>query len=229
MNQPSTWMRVVAEGGVIALSILLALAGDAWWEERRDRAQEQQLIADVRDELVESLSEMREVIEYHLDSARGRIDQLQVMNAEDIRALSPEEVDRYATSLWAFNNFDDRMGTLDGMVSSGRLQLLEDRRLRSLLAEWRGRLDDIEEEAALMVQAVEAVINREAELGVGVPYDPMTAEELVVLVADAEFMALARAKRNFAVIYAMDLVFLAQLAEEVLAGIDQSIGTDPSG
>jgi hypothetical protein len=222
-------MRVVAEGGVIALSILLALAGDAWWDERRDRAQEQELIADVRDELVESLSEMREVIEYHLDFARSRIDQLEVMNAEEIRALSPEEVDRYATSFWAFNNFDDRMGTLDGMVSSGRLQLLEDRRLRSLLGRWRGRLDDIEEEAALMVGAVEAVINREAELGVGVPYDPMTAEELVVLVGDAEFMALARAKRNFAVIYAMDLVVLERLAEEVIAGIDQSIGTDPSG
>lgn len=222
-------MRVVAEGGVIALSILLALAGDAWWDERRDRALEQELIADVRAELVESLDEMQGAIDFHLDSATSRIDRLEVMSAEEIRALAPEEVDRYAVAVWAFNNFDDRLGTLDGMVSSGRLQLLEDRRLRSLLAEWRGRVDDIEEEAALMVRAVEAVHNRNAQLGVGVPYEPMTADELVVLAGDAEFMVLARAKRNFAVIYARDLVLLARLAEEVIAGIDRSIGTDPGG
>ena len=43
--------RVVIEGGVIVVSILLALAVDAWWEDRNDRQLEAEYVSRLHDEL----------------------------------------------------------------------------------------------------------------------------------------------------------------------------------
>jgi hypothetical protein len=39
------WARVLVEGVVIVASILLALAADAWWDARQDRAEERRILA----------------------------------------------------------------------------------------------------------------------------------------------------------------------------------------
>jgi len=106
------WIRISAAGAVIVASILLALAGDAWWHERGKRAEERELLTDLRSEFAESVEEKRVVIGIHQEG-RARIDTLMSRTATDLLALSQEEVDRYATALWAFTTFNDRIGALD--------------------------------------------------------------------------------------------------------------------
>lgn len=67
------WLRVFAEGGVIVLSILLALAADAWWQDRQEREIERLYLVRLHDELQEG----RAVIE----STRAR--QLRTLAAMD--------------------------------------------------------------------------------------------------------------------------------------------------
>lgn len=44
MSEQARWTRLIGEGVVIVLSILLAFMVDAWWDGRQDRALEQQYI-----------------------------------------------------------------------------------------------------------------------------------------------------------------------------------------
>ena len=48
---PIPWLRVFVEGVVIVGSILLAFGIDAWWEGRQERAEEQQLLTNLQQEL----------------------------------------------------------------------------------------------------------------------------------------------------------------------------------
>ena len=47
---------MTAEGAAIVVSILLAFAIDAWWEERQERTEEQQILLDLADEFVMAVS-----------------------------------------------------------------------------------------------------------------------------------------------------------------------------
>jgi hypothetical protein len=49
------WTRVVAEGVVIVLSILLAFGIDAWWDERQERRQEAEYLSAIMDEMTRNL------------------------------------------------------------------------------------------------------------------------------------------------------------------------------
>lgn len=51
MAENGGWSRVVAEGLVIAASILLALAADAWWEGVREQRLESQYLVQLAGDL----------------------------------------------------------------------------------------------------------------------------------------------------------------------------------
>jgi hypothetical protein len=53
MKQPIPWTRLIAEGLAIVVSILLAFAIDAWWEQRQDTAEERRILVSLRDEFTE--------------------------------------------------------------------------------------------------------------------------------------------------------------------------------
>ena len=63
------WGRLIAEGGAIVVSILLAFAIDAWWEERQERVEEQQILQDLADEF----TLIRDVLADHKDTHLVRL------------------------------------------------------------------------------------------------------------------------------------------------------------
>ena len=52
MNRTIPWLRVAIEGLVIVSSILLAFGIDAWWDERQEHREEQQILQDLQEEFV---------------------------------------------------------------------------------------------------------------------------------------------------------------------------------
>jgi hypothetical protein len=220
----SSWSRLVAEAVLIVASILVAFAIDAGWDRRLDRIEEQEILADLRVEFAENRAGIDGIVDVHR-AAQSNINALYSMTADDFRGLSPDAVTLSFFDMIRYSTFNDRIGTLDGVISAGKLGLVSDPELRRLLAEWRGALDDIDEEAAMMVRAAERILHRMAELE-GVLGDEMSADMLRTFASDIELRALVRAKGAIAQIYVIDLLELRTVIEQVIDRLgDVSPGT----
>lgn len=58
------WTRILAEGAIIVVSILLAFAIQAWWEGSKERAEEQRILAAIRAELHSNVAEIDRELTY---------------------------------------------------------------------------------------------------------------------------------------------------------------------
>ena len=211
MSERSSWSRLVAEAVLIVASILVAFAIDAAWDGHLDRIEERGILSDLRLEFVENRAALEAAVGVHRQ-AQSNVETLYSMTAQDVRGLSPDSVGLFFRAAGRFDTFNDRIGTLDGVIGAGKLGLVSDQELRRLLAEWRGALDDIDEEAAMLVRAAERVIYRVSELGM----QELSADVLSSIAADGELEALVRAKAVIGSIYANDLAELIVLADQVI-------------
>lgn len=213
MTRRGTYARLLAESGLIVGSILLAFAIDAWWEDKLERREELEILLALSDEFADNREAIAEVVALHREAENSFLE-LSRMQPSAVVQLDTARAFALRVDLMRFNTFDDRIGTLDGVIASGKLGLIRSEALRSRLSEWRGTLDDLGEEADLLVRASERVLQREAELGVTFSNDPLE-QALVTLVADEELMVRVRAKISMAAIYYGDLRILDELAADV--------------
>jgi hypothetical protein len=135
------YARILVEGVVIVGSILLAFGIDAAWDSREEGVQSRALL--------EALSE-------DFEAARNRFDQWKTSHAyafesaerlltyaEDdrIREADRAQVDTLFSRLfYSMDTFNPPMGTVETILSSGRLDLFEDRVLVRELTRWTSAL-----------------------------------------------------------------------------------------
>ena len=72
-TQNIPWMRISVEATAIVASILLAFAIDAWWQNRQDRIDEQEILAGLRSEFIANL----DILTRHLAYTRRDIQTLE--------------------------------------------------------------------------------------------------------------------------------------------------------
>lgn len=137
------WRRILIEGVVIVASILLAFGIDAWWDERQ-----------LRVELLENLSSVREEIEGNLDAlavealfhetAEASIDDLVARidaSEGDAWLTMPDTIASFAFVFPPI--FDASTGALDALVTSGGLSRLRDPRLTRILGNLKPQIEDV--------------------------------------------------------------------------------------
>ncbi len=126
------WRRWAREVAVIAAGALAALAAQAWWQDRQERARERdylrQLLADTR----ENARRLDEAIAG--DSAAGRALARVVRAFAAPGALPPSDSLRRWVTGGGFNSdFKPLTGTYAALVGTGDLQLVRTDSLRALL------------------------------------------------------------------------------------------------
>jgi len=153
------WPRVFVEGVVIVGSILLAFGLQAWWEGRQERDEESRLLIDLRGEFVENRDLLRTSIQRHesfLASAQGLLDTSETQDEESRADVTQDAFQVFLST----TSFHPKSGVLDGLLSSGRLDLVSDGRLSELLAEWPRTVAEFTEQEVmlsdLMKMAMEA-------------------------------------------------------------------------
>ncbi len=137
------WPRLIAESSAIVISILLAFSIDAWWTERQETVREERQIQ----ALIAEFEGNRSTLDYDLDRLRevtSNLDELtnnlsSVSVGDDVTVF-----DRYFWSVRQGGIVDPSTGTLDAMISSGDLGLLQNESLRSAVSEWSAKLDEIQ-------------------------------------------------------------------------------------
>ncbi len=136
------WGRLAIEGVAIVISILLAFGIDAWWEVRQERIEEQQILQDLDEEFVL----IRNVLADHQQIHTGRLAALEdLLGAFDVdqSKRTPEVLGAALDGLLAPTTSDISNGTLHALLSSGRLEIIENSRLRELLIGWERAIEEV--------------------------------------------------------------------------------------
>ena len=143
---------LLLEGIVIVLSILLAFALDTWWDERIERSEEIAILNNLEQEFRAAQAQFDFYYGWHERIERAVAQTLQTAREASARgSVSITVPDTAVALVYLSPTFDPRLGTLDGLLASGRLRLIRDPELRHALAGWPGLLREgtEEEEKAL--------------------------------------------------------------------------------
>lgn len=236
--------RAIAEATVVVLSILLAFAIDAWWDDRQLRAEEQDVLEALLSEFELSRDDLLATLDVHERSRRSTVRFLK-LSGDEVSTMNIGEIEDVIRFLAYPRTFDPVRGSLDALIGSGKLSIIEDRRLRVALTTFVNLVDDAQEDRDYMGQTSFPVWYRVAALGGpwGVQADPGEAhdcetprparncrvnewlsflgkpsqEDLLRLHEDEELTGLVKQHKITAVRYAGELEQVLFQVEDVLA------------
>ena len=138
---------------VVVLSILIAFALDAWWDEAVERGREEELLAALLAEFEANRAPLELRIDNHERLGAG---QDAVADLLDARGGSSVPVpDSLLITLLITPTFDPTLGALEEAQSSGLTSLIRNAELRRRLRGWRGRWQDVREEEQLNLRLVQ--------------------------------------------------------------------------
>lgn len=135
--------RIVAEGAAIVLSILLAFAIQAWWEDHREAVEARRLLQSVVEDVRQDLSYIASEGRYHeavVKSARHLLE----LSGTGREPESLEQMDSLLADLVWWRGSDHwHTGAVDVLTAGGRLDVIHDDDLRIRLASWGALVSDI--------------------------------------------------------------------------------------
>ncbi len=232
------WRRLVAEGAAIVVSILLAFAIDAWWEERQERVEEHQILHDLADEF----TLIRNVLADHKDTHLVRLAALESLlvrlDAGDTVVARPDLAGALE-DLFSPTTTDISDGTLHALLSSGRLEIISSGELREKLVGWEGAIEEVwddQQDHAKRVYEVHVAFFVEQGFGMGevvdLWYGKNTAPtrtisddpaELERLLADSRFRSMLEVNYVFKLHLTDEFGEAIAAADAILAEIAASI------
>ncbi|MFQ5691110.1 MAG: hypothetical protein ACE5HQ_12665 [Gemmatimonadota bacterium] len=119
------------------LSILLAFAIDAWWQDRVERREEIRLLSALRDEFLANQSRIDELVAFHsaLKVTAETLLEIAANPPIDVAADSIDQLIGDVTWWGGFINLES--ATLDAVILGGKLDVIKNEDLRGLLTSWR--------------------------------------------------------------------------------------------
>ncbi len=238
-RQPIPWVRVLVEGAVIVGSILLAFGIDAWWDGAQERAEERQLLSSLAEDFRANKAEAESVISTY-ERTGHLVGRLVSLSPGELRADPPDSLIAMVSALAAPRTFDPILGTLDALISAGKMSILSDPELREALTSFRNMVDDAKEDERYISHF--AIRVWEAEVRHGGPWRldvlqilpagqaltdvsvaPIpTAEDALRLRQDDELMSLSRWTQFHGAMYVGEIRNVSAQIDSVLALIGRS-------
>ena len=164
---PNRWSNVVLESVVIVLSILLAFAIEAGWDERQERVAETEILEALVVEFERYEDRFGRMADFYQQTAD------QIVWLLDEAEFSPSEAERLDEAMLAFvgaPTFDVSSGVHAELVASGRVSLLSDPSLRRRISTWQGLLNETTDNEIVVRQYLGSVMvpylaSRKAPIG----------------------------------------------------------------
>ena len=158
LARPEFPPRLLAEGAVIVISILLAFGIDAWWADRQGRAEEQLALEALRQEFIFNIDLLQEahVIQLDLMQKADRLNRL-LLDADDGATINVADSLLYV--LVVYRTPDVAMGSLNTLLASGQIGIIRNAEIQRALAGWPARVDGtVEQEVLIRDFMVDALI-----------------------------------------------------------------------
>ena len=159
-----SWRRVLGEGTLIVVSILLGLSIDAWWDDRQEAQLEAAILAALRDEVIANRTDLKA-------NRAGNEDQLRLIEVflratpEELARVSQDSMGLVVRALARPLTFDPRGGAA-ALLADNALLSSDGIRVRTLVTEWRTRIADSEDEKGRFAQRANDVQERLARYAV---------------------------------------------------------------
>ena len=132
------WNYIASETAIVTIGVAMALAVDAWWQDRVDHTTESGYLQGLREDFTITASDLSQEVASSAESMAAIDELVELMNAGNANDRS-EVLDLISRS------FDTSVlrpvtTTYDDLVTSGNLGLLRNDDLRSALAGWSAQL-----------------------------------------------------------------------------------------
>jgi hypothetical protein len=148
-----SWWKTLAEIGSIVGSILLAFFIDASWASHLERVEEQELLSSLATDFEKNDSILQEAREEH-EGIRLRGATLLDSISEFSRTGRVPSVAELVVRQTDWETYDPIEGTLESLIQSGHLDLIESDSLRAALVAWPDQVADLNEDEELLRSAV---------------------------------------------------------------------------
>jgi hypothetical protein len=140
-----SWRQIAVEGAVIVVSILLAFAIDAWWEERGAHAAELEQLVRVARELESNSGRLRrklEIIEYSIE---GTEELISWMGPEPVD-VPPKTFHSHWNKFFSIGMYSVLRSAAQDYLATGAAGNLRHVEIRDSLSAWHADADDLEEQ-----------------------------------------------------------------------------------
>lgn len=147
------WKRLVAEATAIIISILLAFAIDAWWEEREDQKSAQWLLLRLKADFVDIQAALHLIEQEHNETSEACIALLDF--PEGTALPNSAEVDRKVALVFLTSRtFNPGSGAVAAFLNSEGAKQVENQPLANLLLAWPGVVEELQEEDAYLQEGI---------------------------------------------------------------------------
>ena len=198
MERQGQWQRVVIQAVVIVVSILMAFGIQAWWDSRGEALQSRALIAALSEDFQTAgarLRTTRTLRERALLSAERLLTYVEEGSIPETERAQVDSV--FSRLFYSMATFNPPMGTVETILSSGRLDLFQDQELVRELTRWTSAVDNYKEWETVssdhfytrVYPYLAARVNLQ-DLDIAVPWDvpwPHDPTSAADLISDAEF------------------------------------------
>ncbi len=158
-NQPAgrtgrfTKYLVYAFGEItlVVIGILIALQINNWNEWKKDRNDEQIILKSLRKEFQDNQIGVQDVLLRYRRRFQG-IDSLMLLIGQ--RRISEIELEdiRSIRTLFTHYTWNPEMSTIEGLLSSGQIAVLQNKELEHMILTWTALIDDFREDDAKVVE-----------------------------------------------------------------------------
>ena len=130
-----SWLTLVLELAVVVIGIFLGLQADSWNEARKDRVLEQQYLASLKADFQADIDELDESIA--LAKSRAQLGRVLISSIDKDRVEGdPNEFIWAVYSSFLLNYPSYTRATINDLLSTGNLQLIQDINLKAAIAEY---------------------------------------------------------------------------------------------
>lgn len=161
-SRNGTWASFFREAFAVLAAILVAFGLDALWELRVESADTLSALVATRDEFLVVRDQINEAIEMNRRGVALK-DRFIGLRASEVEALNEDDAFELVAMLRLNWTLDPSRGALDALIATGRVDRVEDRRLKSLLTGWPGVYQDLEENTVRSWR--DRVTTKKAEVG----------------------------------------------------------------
>ena len=236
--QKIQWKRLAVEATAIIISILLAFAIDAWWQDRGDRETEQLLLKRLRSDFVEMRASLRFIEQEHIKASAACVALMSFPIGEPLPE-TPEVDAMIANVLLSSRTFNPGSGAVAAFLGNEGAKLVHNQPLADLLLAWPGLVDELQEEDVFMQKGVAErwlpfvatrvslapYMNTFDELMGDLPESVKNPEPRVQLIADTEFINHVLDRYKFQQIALRDIQPLLLAVDNILDLLETEIKT----
>ena len=145
-NKPMKYMRyAIGEILLVVIGILIALQINTWNNDRLNKNEEIRILTGLQDEFEYNLISLQEDIVRNRNSVYTVDKIISIIRSESFEN-GIEQLDSLIVKVGLFGSFDARRGYVEEIINSGKLNLINNQKLKNKLTRWSGLLEDAKED-----------------------------------------------------------------------------------